>query len=344
MKVSAFYRNKAVLTLIAGGLVLMLLVCPVLCARETKGADDFYPQERDPYAGNWTGRWSDDEDVDPDISAQVTATGRNKYTLRLASRLFMRCPVLAVMESRVKNGVLEFSDANYRVKIENGVLTGGRSSGSSTFSMKPFIYENPGLGTPPPEGADVLFDGAGFDAFTGSEGWQIVGDAMMVMPGTEDLVSKNKYLDAQLHVEFRTPLQPTEKGQSRGNSGVFLQDTYEVQVLDSFGLEGTYDECGALYKLSAPHVNACLPPGAWQSYDIHYTAARFSDDGTLLANPRITVYHNGILIHNDQELGWITGWKEKDRLQPPPREAGSVKLQSHRNHYVQFRNVWIKAL
>jgi hypothetical protein len=333
----------AALTIVVG-LIALTILCPALLAREAKSAESFYPEEKDPFMGNWVGRWSDDEEVDPDISAQIIPSGRNRYTLRLASKLFMRSPVLAVMEARAKDGVLEFSDKNYRVKVEKGVLTGGRASGKSTFTMKPYILEVASLGTPAPEGAEVLFDGSNFDAFTGADGWEIVGDAMMVRPGTDDVESRNHYLDAHLHVEFRTPLQPTESGQSRGNSGVFLQGKYEVQVLDSFGLEGTYDECGALYKLSAPHVNACLPPGEWQSYDIHFTAARFAEDGSLTANPRITVYHNDILIHNDLELSWITAWKEKERLQPPPKEAGPVILQSHRSHFVQFRNVWIKPL
>ncbi|NLN92286.1 MAG: DUF1080 domain-containing protein [Candidatus Hydrogenedens sp.] len=344
MKALFSSRSRTAALIIVGGLVILALLCPVLLAREARRAADFYPAEKDPFMGNWTGRWTDDEDVDPDISAQIIATGRNQYTLRLASRLFMRSPVLATLEGRAKNGVLEFTDKNYRIKIEDGILTGRRSSGSSSFSMKPYTLEVSALGKPAPEGAEVLFDGIGFDAFTGADGWEIVDDAMMVLPGTDDLESRNHYLDAQLHVEFRLPFQPKERGQSRGNSGVFLQGTYEVQILDSFGLEGTYDECGALYKLSAPQINACLPPGEWQSYDIHFTAARFAEDGTLTANPRMTVYQNGFLIHNDQELTWITAWKEKERLQPPPTEAGPVILQSHRSHYVQFRNVWIKPL
>lgn len=344
MKACLSCRSRAAALLIVGGLIVLSLMCPALLAREAKTAADFYPAEKDPFMGNWAGRWTDDEDVDPDISAQIIATGRNQYTLRLASRLFMRSPVMATMEARAKDGVLEFSDQNFQIKVEDGLLTGRRSSGNSSFTMKPYVFEPSALGTPPPDGAEVLFDGTNFDAFTGSEGWEIVDGAMMVHPDTDDLESRNHYLDAQLHVEFRLPFQPKERGQSRGNSGVFLQGKYEVQVLDSFGLEGTYDECGALYKLSAPHVNACLPPGDWQSYDIYYTAARFAEDGSVTAYPRMTVYHNGILIHNDQELSWITAWKEKDRLKPPPTEAGPIILQSHRSHYVQFRNVWIKPL
>ena len=167
---------------------------------------------------------------------------------------------------------------------------------------------------------------------------------MMVTPDGSDLVSRDHFKDVQLHVEFRTPFQPQLRGQSRGNSGVFVQGEYEIQVLDSYGLDGYYDECGALYKVSAPYVNACLPPTEWQTYDITFHAARFSDDGTVLSFPRMTVLHNGFVIQKDQEIRWITAWKERDRLQPPVAEPGPIKLQSHRSHYVQFRNVWVMDL
>ncbi len=124
---------------------------------------------------------------------------------------------------------------------------------------------------------------------------------------------------------------------------MFLQDTYEVQILDSFGLEGYCNECGALYKVAAPMVNACRPPLDWQAYDIEYRAPRFDGAGNLSANPVMTVRHNGVLIHNAQEMPWLTGWKEKDRLKPPPGEALPIRLQSHHN-YMQFRNIWLVEL
>jgi hypothetical protein len=114
-------------------------------------------------------------------------------------------------------------------------------------------------------------------------------------------------------------------------------------VLDSFGLAGYDDECGALYKVSAPKVNACLPPTAWQVYDITFHAPKYGEDGKLKELPHETVWHNGVLIHNDQELTYITGHKEKERLSPPPKEAGSIKLQCHGN-WVQYRNVWVLPL
>ena len=163
---------------------------------------------------------------------------------------------------------------------------------------------------------------------------------MMVTPKAKYIQSKQSFSDIDMHIEFRNSFMPKSRGQQRSNSGVFLQDAYEVQVLDSYGLEGYYDECGALYKVAAPMVNACSPPLQWQTYDIEYRAPRFDGAGNLKENARITVRHNGKLIHNDQELWWITAWTEEERLGPAPRQPGHIQLQSHGN-YVQFRNIWV---
>lgn len=326
---------------VCSGMIVLL----THCAWAQPDAGKYYPAEVDPFMGNWQGRWSGGEDVDPDISAQIISLGRGLYRIRLASKLFMRSPVLASIEAKAQEGVLAFDAEDFKGEVRDGRFTGRRRSGQKTFEMQRILYEPPTLGAEPPANAQVLFDGTGFDAWEDAKGWVLVdGNAMMVTPDAGDLVSKAKFKDVQMHVEFRTPLVANERGQSRGNSGVFVQDVYEVQVLDSFGLEGTYDECGALYKVSPPRVNACLPPTEWQSYDITYHAPRFNDDGSVKSYPRMTVLHNGFVVQQDQEIPQITAWKENERLQPPPSEPGAIKLQSHRSHYVQFRNVWVVDL
>ena len=324
-------------------IVVLLVVAAVntTFAREPD-VDAMYPTELDPLVGNWKGRWSEEEDVNPDVSAQVVALGRDRYQIRLASKLFMRCPPLAIIETRLKDGVLHFNEQGYKGEIRNGKFSGARRTGKITFEMTKFNYESPTLGAAPPENATVLFDGTNFDAWDNAAGWELTeAGAMMVTPDAGDLVSKAQYKDLTLHIEFRTPFQPKERGQGRGNSGVFVQDEYEVQVLDSFGLEGYYNECGALYKVSAPYVNATLPPTHWQTYDITFRAARFNDDGSVKEYPRMTVLHNGYVIQKDQEIPEITAWKEKDRLKPPPAVPGHIKLQSHGSHFVQYRNIWV---
>ena len=128
---------------------------------------------------------------------------------------------------------------------------------------------------------------------------------------------------------------PYARGQGRGNSGVYIQQRYEVQILDSFGLDGVANECGGVYRQQAPDVNMCLPPLSWQTYDIHFTAARWNSASHKIANARLTVYHNGEPIHLNRELPEKTGAGQKESPDPRP-----IHFQHHGNP-VHFRNVWI---
>jgi hypothetical protein len=300
----------------------------------------FFPDEADPFMGDYEGRWSEQIDVDPEIHALVFPLGQDTYQIRIVAKRFLRATPKAIIEAKAEDGKIEFDEQGHRGVIQDGKIVGGQAVGDATFEMTRVVHESPTLGKEPPEGAIVLFDGSNLEAWDGTAHWEIVDGILMVTPMGKYLESKQTFKDVELHVEFRTPLMERSRGQQRGNSGVFVQDVYEVQVLDSYGLEGYYDECGALYKLSAPRVNACAPPLQWQTYDIEYTAAKYNANGELEANGRMTVYHNGVLIQDDVELKWRTDWKEQDRLKPPPTEPGPIKLQGH-NNYVQFRNIWV---
>lgn len=320
--------------------MLALLVAFSMGAIAQSSPEEAFPTEADPFMGDYEGRWDDSEDVDPELAAQIYPLGRDRYQIRIVNKLDMRCPPLMDDMVEVQDGKLRFRAAGLHGEVADGVFTGGRGRLTS-FEMKRVDRPSPTLGAEAPEGADILFDGTNFDAWQETEGWSITEEgAMMVEPSGSDILSAKSYKDVTLHVEFRNSLMPTARGQQRSNSGVFLQDTYEVQVLDSYGLEGYYNECGALYKVAAPNVNATAPPLQWQTYDIQYRAPRFDDAGKLTEYPRITVYQNGVLIHNDLEMRWLTAWKEKDRLGVAPKEAGPIRLQAH-NNYVQFRNVWL---
>ena len=328
-----------------GALALCLIFAPAgLAAKPTMEA--FYPEALDPFTGNYVGRWDDEEkeDTNPDVCVQVYSLGRDMYNVRITTKLDMRCPVWCEAEVKAEEGVLSFKEGKYEVVIDGETAKISRNRGSATATVPKVVLESPMLGKAPLEGAEVLFDGSSLDAWDGTEGWEILPDGtLLVTPDGSYLSSKKKYTDVQLHVEFRLPYMPRAKGQSRGNSGVFLQESFEVQVLDSFGMDGLFNECGALYKLAAPKVNACRPPLQWQSYDIEYHAPRFNADGSVKTLGRITVLQNGVYIHKDQELPYVTEYKESGRLAPLPKEPGSIKLQGH-NNYVQFRNVWVKAL
>jgi hypothetical protein len=323
---------------------VLLTMTLALGAYAANDYETVFPAKADPFVGNWVGRWSEDVDVSPDVSAQVVALGRDKYQIRIADKLFQRCAPLAIIEVKLEEGVLAFRESGLQGKIEGDSFTGGKRPGRSTFEMTKYEHRNDRMGAAPPQGAQLLFDGSTLDAWEGVEGWKILPDGtLMVTPDGGYLVSKGRWKDVQVHVEFRTSFMPKARGQARGNSGVFVQDVYEVQVLDSFGLEGYYNECGGLYKVMAPQVNACLPPLTWQTYDITYRAPRFDAQGKVTEYPRITVDQNGVRIHLDQEMKQITAWKEKERLGPLPTEAGPIRLQGH-NNYVQFRNIWIVDL
>ncbi len=325
----------------AGVLMTTLLLYPDASMAEE--LEEYFPAEADPLVGDYIGRWSEAEDVDPEIAAQVIALGRDKYRVRLVSKLDMRCPAHIDVQVKADDGALHFDASGIEGVIKDGRITGGRGR-MKTFELEKVVRESPTLGAPAPEGATVLFDGSNLDHWTGTDGWEVLnGEVLMVTPDGDYIETKQHYKDVKLHVEFRTPFMPKARGQQRGNSGVFFQKEFEVQVLDSYGLEGLNNECGALYKVSAPKVNACAPPLQWQTYDVEYRAPRFDAQGEVSAYPRITVRHNGVLIHNDQEIPWITGWKEKDRLAPMPQEPGPIRLQGH-NNYVQFRNIWLVDL
>lgn len=190
------------------------------------------------------------------------------------------------------------------------------------------VRQSPTMGAAAPYGATVLFNGTGTEHF---EEGRMTDDGLLI-EGTQ---LKKAYRNFSLHLEFRLPYMPQATNQGRGNSGVYLQSRYEVQILDSFGLEPVHNSCGALYKLKIADLNMSLPPLTWQTYDIDFTAAKFDDKAEKTQNARLTVRHNGVVIHNDVEIERKTGAGKPEGPNPLP-----IKLQDHRNP-VRFRNIWI---
>lgn len=189
--------------------------------------------------------------------------------------------------------------------------------------------QSPTMGAQPPAGAVVLFR-------QGESTTHFVNPSLTaegnLQAGTE---TSEPFTDFRLHAEFRLPYKPQARGQARGNSGFYLQSRYEVQVLDSFGLEGVENECGALYRTRRPDFNMCYPPLVWQTYDIDLTSPRFDADGKKVSNMRISVWHNGVLIHDDVEIPSKTGAGRPEAPLPLP-----TKLQDHSNPVV-YRNIWL---
>jgi hypothetical protein len=227
----------------------------------------------------------------------------------------------------LKEGVTHLKGDDWTGTIKDGVFTVMHGE-EKVGELKKVERQSPTLGAKPPSGAMVLFDGSTAENF---ENGQLVEGNLL---GATGCVSKKAFGDHTLHLEFRTPYMPASRGQARGNSGVYPQGRYEVQVLDSFGLEGKDNECGGIYSIAQPAVNMCYPPLAWQTYDIDFTAAKYDDAGKKTANARITVKHNGVVIHDNLELPKGTpGYK------PEGPEKLGLFLQDHHNP-VAFRNIW----
>jgi hypothetical protein len=167
--------------------------------------------------------------------------------------------------------------------------------------------------------------------------WQVKDGGMET--SKSNIVTKQKFKDFQLHAEFKVPFMPEAHGQERGNSGIKLLTIYEIQILDSYGVkEPGSGDCGAVYRQSAPLINACKPPLSWQTYDISFRAARFDAEGKVAQKPRVTVFQNGICVQNDQEINGATSAGASGDA-----KDGPILLQFHHNT-VQFRNVWIVPL
>ena len=209
------------------------------------------------------------------LAAQVVAEGDGKFTAYfLAGGLpgdgwDGKAKVKAA--ARSVDGKTTFDGAGWKGDVADAKLTGTREDGAE-FRLTRVVRKSPLEGAKPPDGALVLFDGTNVDAWKNGK---IVEDNLLAMGAT----TKRTFRDFGLHVEFRLPFKPKARGQERGNSGVYLQRRYEIQVLDSFGLAGDKSECGAVYEQTPPAVNMCYPPLSWQTYDIDFRAARYDADG-----------------------------------------------------------------
>lgn len=266
----------------------------------------------------------------PPFGAQVIALGDGVfeavlYRGGLPGAGWDGSPRVTAKGQRSKDGGIRFDGA--MVLAGQGARLVGTGPAGETLDLSPVERESPTLGGVPPSGAIVIFDGTGTDEVQGA----------MDADGHLKAGAKSRavFRDFDLHVEFRTPFTPKGRGQFRGNSGVYLQDRYEVQVLDSFGLPEKDNDCGGIYQVAVPEVNMSFPPLRWQTYDIEFRAARWDAVGNKTSPARVTVLHNGVRIHDDVEIGGPTGGGE-----PEEDTSGPIYLQDHWDPVV-YRNVWV---
>ncbi|MHC4983126.1 MAG: ThuA domain-containing protein [Planctomycetota bacterium] len=279
------------------------------------------------------------------LAAQVIALGKGQFLANLLPDFDKSAKPIAVLTGRQEDQKVTFSaEDGLAGAIEGNKFTG--RGPSHEFTLTKTTRPSPTLGAEPPAGATVLLGQdtkdlqAEWERMGGKPcGWKLLpGGVMQCVPGSGSVISKRRFRDHKAHIEFRIPFEPEKRGQGRGNSGVYLQGRYEVQVLDSYGLEGRKNECGAIYGIAEPLVNMCAPPLQWQTYDISFHAAAL--DGEKVVRPaRITVWHNGVKIHDGVEVPGATA-------AAPIRKIGSeggLYLQDH-GHRVEYRNIWVRGI
>lgn len=228
------------------------------------------------------------------------------------------------LEGSTVDSITRLNGTNAEAAIVDGHL--GLNLGLLKGQLKKVVRKSPTEGMKAPAGAIVLFDGSSVEAWEPGK----MEDGMLMGVGTR---SKEVFDSFTLHLEFRTPYMPYATGQARGNSGMYLQDQYECQILDSFGLEGLDNECGGIYKNAKPLVNMCYPPLSWQTYDVEFTGTKFDAEGKVTAPGKCTIKHNGVVIHEDLELATTPGGGQANQ------KPGKLFLQDHGDP-VRFRNIW----
>ncbi|AQT67102.1 hypothetical protein STSP2_00242 [Anaerohalosphaera lusitana] len=198
-----------------------------------------------------------------------------------------------------------------------------------------------------PGDAIILFDGENLSKWSSVKGggpakWTVKDGYMQVKPGAGDIITKDKFGDYQLHLEWASPENDKNGGQGKGNSGVFLANNYEIQILDCYN-NPTYADgtAGAVYGQSPPAVNVCRKPGQWQTYDIVFHAPEF-EDGKVTQPATVTVFHNGVLIQDHWVIKGMTLWKKRPYYKPHA-EKMPIRLQDHSDQ-VKYRNIWLRPL
>ena len=301
--------------------------------KKVEHAVNFVPAVADPTLGDWEGSGG--------CVAQVLLLGGGKYQADLLAAFGTEGAPIAVLQGLSSGDTITFSGEGWSGVLKQGTFSG--SKGDKSFNLRRVTRTSSTMGAPPPPGAVVLFDGSNLDAWAKKKGkdwltedgparWKLVeGGAVEVVPGGDCIITHRKFGDCKVHVEFRTLGTPS-------NSGVFLQDRYELNINETYGRfdqspNAGFDNCTENAK---PRLRPCRAPLKWQTFDIDFRAPRFDAESKKTANARATVLFNGVKIYDQQELDLPHGAAR--RLGEAP--TGPLMLQEH-GMPVQFRNIWL---
>jgi hypothetical protein len=276
------------------------------------------------------------------IGVQVIARGDGQFLIK---GLMGGLPGAGWNGKDVLTGTAERKDGKVVARMKFGAemstatIVDGKfilNLGNQAVSLARIERKSNTLGLKPPENAIVLFGKEGDESnWINGKLMELSDGKFLTVSKTGSIRSKEKFGAFRAHIEFRLPWMPNSLGQGRANSGVYLQDRYECQVLDSFGLSGENNECGGIYTQHKPLVNMCLPPMAWQTYDIEFTPAEFDSAGKKTKNARATIYHNGVKIHDNVEFPKECPGGQKEAATPGP-----LQFQDHGDPVI-YRNVWV---
>jgi len=297
------------------------------------------------YEGNFTPAKGASAKAEAKVIAEGVPKGKTNPTYRAVLTLAGDSAVKAELSGELagENLSLASKDGQWTGSLAKGDLAAeAKGDTGGKFDLERIERSSPTEGQKPPEGAIVLLafeegKAPSLDEWV-NKTWQVLPDGSMQVGKRNNLTAKS-FGDCRLHIEFMLPYMPDARGQGRGNSGVYFQDRYEVQMLDSFGLPPKDNECGGIYEVAAPKVNACFPPLRWQTYDIEFHTQKFDAEGKVLAPATLTVQHNGVLIHDKQPvLKETRAAGSKGAV-----KKGPIMLQDH-GCPDRYRNIWILEL
>ena len=325
--------------------IYLNLTASIIFAVESNFEDN---PEKYPFIGNWFGKVTHTENPKykkfPNLNAQVFLSSNGNYNLKLVERLYKRANPILQISTKVLDKRIVFKRKGWNIIFsKDGTAKGTFDKGKSTFELKKELFRSPTLGLKPPIGSVILFDGNDMNQWQHTDGrnptWLVVKNQCMQTVSQKgkfkknkkkgiggDIVTKKGFGSMKFHMEFRYSVEPNKSGQGRGNSGLFFVDIGEIQILNSFGLEGYWNQCGAFYKKSPPLVNAAGPPLKWQSYDVEINLV---GESAPYNKATVTAYLNGHKIHSEVDF------KLKKFL-----NNIKIKLQDHIN-ILQFRNIWL---